>query len=56
MAILALLVVVAAVLIAFGFLALPPVIRDLQKFAQESPTRLPDLLTEAEDIFRLRTN
>jgi predicted PurR-regulated permease PerM len=50
MAILALLVGVAAVLIAFGFLALPPVIRDLQTFAQESPARLPDLLQKLKSI------
>jgi len=50
MAILALLLGVAAVFTAFGFLALPPVIRDLQAFAQETPTRLPDLLQKLKNI------
>jgi predicted PurR-regulated permease PerM len=35
---------VATGLTAFGFLALPPVIRDLQEFAREMPTRLPPLM------------
>jgi predicted PurR-regulated permease PerM len=39
-----LLLIVAAALTAFAALALPPVIRDLQGFAQEMPTRLPALL------------
>jgi predicted PurR-regulated permease PerM len=43
-AIFALLVMVATGLTAFGFLALPPVIRDLQEFAREMPTRLPPLM------------
>jgi predicted PurR-regulated permease PerM len=50
MAIFALLVGVVAVLTAFGFLALPPVIRDLQAFGQETPTRLPDLLQKLKSI------
>jgi predicted PurR-regulated permease PerM len=50
MAILALLLGVAAVLTAFGFLALPPVIRDLQAFGQETPTRLPELLQKLKSI------
>lgn len=33
-----------AVLLAFGFAAFPPVIRDLQEFAKEAPTRIPPLL------------
>lgn len=41
---------VAAALIAFGFLALPPVIRDLQQFGWEMPTRLPGLLAKLKDI------
>jgi predicted PurR-regulated permease PerM len=49
-AILALLLGVAAVFTAFGFLALPPVIRDLQAFGQEAPTRLPDLLQKLKSI------
>ncbi len=32
---------VVGLLIAFGFAALPPVIRDLQEFAKEMPTRAP---------------
>jgi predicted PurR-regulated permease PerM len=50
MAIFALLVGVAAAIVAFGFLALPPVIRDLQAFAQESPSRLPDLLQKLKSL------
>ena len=37
-----------AALTAFGFLALPPVIRDLQEFGREMPTRLPNLLEQAQ--------
>src|ERR1700758_1311680 len=40
-AILILILAVAGGLTAFGFLALPPVIRDLQEFGREMPTRLP---------------
>ena len=43
-AVFVLLLVVAGALTAFGFLALPPVISDLQGFAREMPTRLPALL------------
>jgi predicted PurR-regulated permease PerM len=32
----------------FGFLALPPVISDLQSFAQELPTRLPAMLAQVK--------
>ena len=39
-AVLFLLLAVAAVLTAFGFLALPPVIRDLHEFGREMPARL----------------
>ena len=49
-AILFLLVTVAAALTAFGFLALPPVIRDLQEFGKEMPTRLPNLLAKLKAI------
>jgi len=49
-AILFLLLAVAAALTAFGFLALPPVIRDLQEFGREMPTRLPDLLEKFKKI------
>jgi predicted PurR-regulated permease PerM len=41
MAVFFLLLIVAAALTAFGFLALPPVISDLHGFAQEMPARLP---------------
>ena len=43
-AILILLLAVAGALTAFGFLAFPPVIRDLHEFALEMPTRLPPFL------------
>jgi predicted PurR-regulated permease PerM len=43
-AIFILLIVVAGGLIAFGFFALPPVIRDLEEFGKEMPVRLPRLL------------
>jgi predicted PurR-regulated permease PerM len=41
---------VAGALTAFGFLALPPVIRDLQGFAWEMPTRLPGLIEKLKNI------
>jgi predicted PurR-regulated permease PerM len=40
----------AAVITAFGFLALPPVIEDLQKFGAEMPARLPVLLQKLQSI------
>jgi predicted PurR-regulated permease PerM len=49
-AVLFLLLAVAAVLTAFGFLALPPVIRDLQGFGREMPTRLPGILEKLKRI------
>ncbi|HEY1257591.1 MAG TPA: AI-2E family transporter [Terracidiphilus sp.] len=49
-AVFALLLFVAAALTAFGFLALPPVIRDLQGFAQEMPSRLPAQLERLKSI------
>jgi predicted PurR-regulated permease PerM len=45
-----LLLVAAGALTAFGFLALPPVISDLQGFAREMPTRLPALLEKLKAI------
>ncbi|MGA3346054.1 MAG: AI-2E family transporter [Terracidiphilus sp.] len=45
-----LLLAVAAALAAFGFLALPPVIRDLQGFTQEMPSRLPGLLEKLKSV------
>jgi predicted PurR-regulated permease PerM len=49
-AIFLLLLLAAGALAAFGFLALPPVIRDLQGFAQEMPTRLPGLLDKLNNL------
>lgn len=49
-AILFLLLGVAAALTAFGFLALPPVLRDLQEFGKEMPSRLPGLMEKANKI------
>jgi|CZKF01.1.fsa_nt_gi predicted PurR-regulated permease PerM len=49
-AIFLLLLVAAGALTAFGFLALPPVIRDLQGLAREMPTRLPELLEKLKNI------
>ncbi|MGA2633081.1 MAG: AI-2E family transporter, partial [Terracidiphilus sp.] len=49
-AVLFLLVAAAAVLTAFGFLALPPVIRDMQAFGGEMPTRLPAILEKLKAI------
>jgi predicted PurR-regulated permease PerM len=40
----------AGALTAFGFLALPPVIRDLQEFGREMPQRLPALLERLKHI------
>jgi predicted PurR-regulated permease PerM len=39
-----------AAIAAFGFLALPPVIGDLQEFGRESPTRLPALMQRLQSI------
>jgi predicted PurR-regulated permease PerM len=41
---------VAAGILTFGFLALPPVIRDLQTFGREMPTRLPDMVGKLNRI------
>lgn len=49
-AVLFLLLAMAGALTAFGFLALPPVIRDLQKFSREMPARLPGLLERLRHI------
>jgi len=45
-----LLIVVAGALGAFGFLALPPVISDLQGFSREMPSRLPGLLEKLKSV------
>jgi predicted PurR-regulated permease PerM len=49
-AILLLLLVVAGAIVGFGYLALPPVIEDLQEFGREMPTRLPVLLDRLQHI------
>ena len=49
-AILILMLAVAGALTAFGFLAFPPVIRDLQKFSQDMPSRLPVFLDKLKHI------
>jgi predicted PurR-regulated permease PerM len=49
-AILFLLLAVAGALTAFGFLALPPVIRDLQGFGSEMPARLPTVLEKMKHV------
>jgi predicted PurR-regulated permease PerM len=45
-----LLIGVAAAITVFGFLALPPVIGDLQEFGKEMPARLPGILQMAKSI------
>jgi predicted PurR-regulated permease PerM len=49
-AILILLLAVVGGLTAFGFLAFPPVIRDLHKFADDMPSRLPAMLEKLKRI------
>ena len=49
-AILILLLAVVGALTAFGFLAFPPVIRDLHEFAREMPSRLPTFLDKLKRI------
>jgi predicted PurR-regulated permease PerM len=41
---------IVGVLLAFGFFALPPVIRDLQEFSKEMPSRTPILLERLKHI------
>src|ERR1035437_3582434 len=45
-----LLLALSAAVAAFGFLALPPVIRALQEFGGEMPARLPSLLVKLKAI------
>ena len=45
-----LLLLAAGALAGFGYLALPPVLNDLQGFARELPTRLPALLDKFKNI------
>jgi predicted PurR-regulated permease PerM len=49
-AILVLLLAIAGALTAFGFLALPPVILDLQGFGREMPARLPGMMEKLKHI------
>jgi predicted PurR-regulated permease PerM len=49
-AVLFLLLAIAGALTAFGFLALPPVIKDLHKFGNEMPAKLPALLDRLRRI------
>ena len=49
-AILILILAVAGALAAFGFLAFPPVILDLQEFGHDLPTRLPAFLDKLKHI------
>jgi predicted PurR-regulated permease PerM len=49
-AVLFLLFVLAAAVVGFGFLALPPVIGDLEEFGREMPSRLPGLLERLQRI------
>jgi predicted PurR-regulated permease PerM len=49
-AVFVLLLVLVGAIVAFGFLALPPVIRDLQAFSGEMPTRLPALVDNLKHI------
>ncbi len=49
-AILFLLLAAAGALTAFGFLALPPVLRDLQQLSVQAPTRVPELLEKLQRI------
>jgi len=50
LAILILLLAVAGALTGFGFLALPPVVRDIQSLNIDLPTRLPLLLAKLREI------
>jgi predicted PurR-regulated permease PerM len=49
-AVLFLLLGMAAALTGFGFLAFPPVIRDLQEFGRDLPTKLPALLDRLRHV------
>jgi predicted PurR-regulated permease PerM len=49
-AVFVLLLAVVAAIAAFGFLALPPVIRDLQQFNSEIPDRLPGMLEKLKAV------
>lgn len=45
-----LILAMAAAVVAFGFLALPPVIKDMQELAREMPVRLPALLEKLKHV------
>jgi predicted PurR-regulated permease PerM len=49
-AVLVLPLAIVGIIVAFGFLAFPPVIRDLQEFSKEAPTRAPALLEKLNHI------
>jgi predicted PurR-regulated permease PerM len=49
-AVLLLLLLLVGAIVGFGYLALPPVIGDLQEFGREMPTRLPLLLDHLQRI------
>ena len=49
-AVLLLLLLLAGAIVGFGYLALPPVIGDLQEFGREMPTRLPTLMERMQRI------
>ncbi len=49
-AIFILLLIVIGGLVAFGFFALPPVIRDLQQFGTELPMRLPGIMAKLKNL------
>ena len=49
-ALLVLLCAVAGALVAFGMLAFPPIVRDLQEFSREMPQRLPAMLDRLHRI------
>lgn len=49
-AILYLLLAALAAIVGFGFLAIPPVVRDLQSFGGEMPARIPNLLMRAVNL------
>ncbi|MGA2048643.1 MAG: AI-2E family transporter [Terracidiphilus sp.] len=49
-AVLFLLLAIAGAVTAFGFLALPPVVRDMHQFARDLPTRLPAMLDQLRRI------
>ena len=49
-AVLFLLIALAGAIVAFGFLALPPVFNDLEEFGREMPQRLPVLLDRLQSV------